>query len=95
MARALRSGQTVTIKGKRHKIGRSSRQGKYWKACPTVGGSCVHFGAKGAKVKPGTPKGNSFCARTLPLSKKQKSKSPTPNDFARRDWKCRGKRSSR
>ena len=94
MARALKSGQTTKVKGKRFLISRSSRKGKYWKACP-VGGQkgCVHFGASGAKVRPGTPKGDSFCARTYPLAKRQKSQGATPNDFARLDWRCRGARS--
>jgi len=94
MARALKPGQTISIKGKRFKITRSTRKGKHWKACPAASkGPCVHFGAKGAKVMPGTPKGDSFCARTLPLSRKQRSKAPTPNDFARRDWRCSGAKS--
>ena len=84
----------MVVKGKGYRISRSNRKGKYWKACPTDGGACVHFGATGAKVRPGTPKGDSFCARTLPLAKKQRNKSATPNDFARKDWRCAGARST-
>lgn len=96
MARALEAGQVVRVKGRRFRISRSGRKGKHWRACCLTGrGRCIHFGQPGATVKPGTPKGDSFCARSYPLSRKQASRAATANDLARLDWRCKGKKSRR
>jgi hypothetical protein len=57
----------------------------------------VSYGAKGAKVKPGTKKGDSYCARSYGikkrLSKKKQNDPNTPNNLSRKRWKCKGKKS--
>ena len=86
----MRVSEQVIVKagGKSFKIGRSTRKGKKYKACPISGkGSCVHFGATGFNARPGTDKGNNYCARSSGI----KSKEVSPNTFARMLWNCEGK----
>jgi hypothetical protein len=51
----------------------------------------------GPRVKPGTPKGDSYCARSYGikkrLSKKKQNDPNTPNNLSRKRWKCKGKKS--
>ena len=53
----------------------------------------------GPRVKPGTSKGDSYCARSFGIKKglsKEKQNNPdTPNNLSRKRWKCIGKKSSR
>ena len=46
----------------------------------------------GPRVKPGTSKGDSYCARSLGikkrLSKKKRNNPNTPNNLSRKRWKC-------
>lgn len=57
----------------------------------------VRYGQKGAKVAPGTSKGDSYCARSngikkaLPASKRNDPN--TPNNLSRKKWKCVGDKS--
>lgn len=59
----------------------------------------VRYGQKGASVKPGTPKGDSYCARSngikkaLPPSKRNDPN--TPNNLSRKKWKCVGDKSKK
>ena len=59
----------------------------------------VRYGQKGAKVRPGTPKGDSYCARSAGikkrLSKADQNNPNTPNNLSRKKWKCVGKKSKR
>ena len=63
----------------------------------TASGKKVSYGQKGAKVKPGTSKGDSYCARSLGikkrLSKKKQNDPNTPNNLSRKRWKCSGTKS--
>ena len=65
----------------------------------TSSGKRVSYGQKGASVKPGTPKGDSYCARSLGikkgLSKKKQNDPNTPNNLSRKRWKCSGAKSKR
>jgi len=65
----------------------------------TASGKKVSYGQKGAKVKPGTSKGDSYCARSLGikkrLSKKKQNDPNTPNNLSRKRWKCSGAKSRR
>jgi len=53
----------------------------------------------GPRVKPGTSKGDSYCARSygikmgLPIGKRNDPN--TPNNLSRKRWKCVGKKSRR
>ena len=59
----------------------------------------VSYGQKGAKISPGTSKGDSYCARSYGIKKdlpKDKQNDPnTPNNLSRKKWKCKGKKSSK
>lgn len=65
----------------------------------TSDGRKVSYGQKGASVKPGTKKGDSYCARSLGIKKrlpKAKQNDPnTPNNLSRKRWKCSGAKSRR
>ncbi len=83
----------VTINGVRGTIGPSNRKNKKWKFTPdNKNKNPVHAGQKGAKIRPGTEAGDSFCSRSASNGGGQKGK-VTPNDLARFKWKCRGKKS--
>ena len=69
----------------------------------TASGKKVSYGQAGkAKdggplVRPGTKKGDSYCARSLGIKKrlpKKKQNDPnTPNNLSRKRWKCKGAKS--
>ena len=73
------------VKVVKGKSGRTKRVA-YGQAGPAKGG--------GPRVKPGTSKGDSYCARSLGiikrLSKKKRNNPNTPNNLSRKRWKCRG-----
>lgn len=90
MASRIQIGKTVKLGGKSLKIGRSGRKAKKYKACPTSGkGSCIHFGAKGYRAKPGTKAGTNYCGRSSGI----KADTISANALARMLWNCRGKKS--
>ena len=77
-------------KGKaRVKVTSSGKKVSYGQAGNAKGG--------GSRVKPGTPKGDGYCARSLGikkrLSKKNKNNPNTPNNLSRKRWKCSGAKS--
>lgn len=51
----------------------------------------IRYGQKGATIKPGTPKGDAYCARSAKIKKCKNP--PCPNDLSRKKWKCRGTKS--
>ncbi len=57
----------------------------------------ISYGQKGASIRPGTPKGDSYCARSLGIKKrlsKAKQNDPnTPNNLSRKKWNCKGAKS--
>lgn len=58
----------------------------------------VHYGQKGAKVKPGTAKGDAYCARSAAQMKEHPKAAKDPNSplrLSRKRWKCSGKKSRR
>jgi hypothetical protein len=92
MASRIQYGKVVTVKGKQYRIAKPTAKGKKYKAVPVSGeGSSIHFGAKGYFAKPGTSKGDNYCARSSGI--KSSKKGATPNDLARMLWNCRGKKS--
>ena len=62
-----------------------------------VNGRCRSFGqagkAKGGgpRIRPGTKKGDAYCARSAGIKKCKNP--PCANTLSRRKWKCRGKKS--
>lgn len=63
----------------------------------TVGGRKISFGQAGNaadggdRIRPGTKKGDAYCARSAAI--KKCAKPPCPNDLSRAKWKCVGKKS--
>jgi hypothetical protein len=79
-------------KGKaKQKVTASGKKVSYGQAGKAKGG--------GPRVKPGTSKGDSYCARSLGikkgLSKKKQNDPNTPNNLSRKRWKCKGAKSSK
>ena len=80
------------------------RKGKA-KVKVTASGKKVSYGqagkAKGggSRVKPGTSKGDAYCARSygikMGLSIAKRNDHNTPNNLSRKRWKCVGKKSKR
>lgn len=80
------------------------RQGKA-KVKITSTGKRVSYGQSGnasdggPRVRPGTTKGDSYCARSLGikkrLSKKKQNDPNTPNNLSRKRWKCSGSKSKK
>lgn len=71
------------------KIQRSSIAGK--KYAVNVNGKTINFGAQGYRIKPGTPAGDSYCARSSKI--KGANDESTPNYWARQLWSCKGDKS--
>lgn len=64
----------------------------------TSTGKKVSYGQKGAKVAPGTKKGDSYCARSAGQMKKFPESAKDPNSplrLSRKRWKCVGTKSKR
>jgi len=64
----------------------------------TASGKKVSYGQKGAKVKPGTKKGDSYCARSAGQMKKHSKAAKDPNSplrLSRKRWKCKGSKSAK
>ncbi len=74
------------------------RQGKA-KVKITASGKKVSYGqageAKGGgpRVKPGTPKGDAYCARSAKIKKCKNP--PCANALSRKKWKCKGAKSQK
>lgn len=64
----------------------------------TKTGRKVSYGAKGASVKPGTKKGDAYCARSAAQKKRFPKAAKDPNsplNLSRKRWKCSGTKSKR
>ena len=53
----------------------------------------VKFGQKGASIRPGTDKGDAYCARSLKIKGDWKSDPNSPNNLSRKKWGCVGAKS--
>ena len=49
----------------------------------------------GDRIRPGTSKGDAYCARSWKIKGDWKSDPNAPNNLSRRKWKCIGPRSKR
>ena len=88
----LRKGKTYNVRGAgRVRISSSKAKGKKKTATRLSDGKKVNFGAKGATVSPGTPKGDSYCSRSNGLN----SVGFNANTLARADWHCSGNKSKK
>ncbi len=62
----------------------------------TASGKKVSYGQKGAKVKPGTKKGDAYCARSAGQMRSHPSAASNPNSplrLSRKRWSCSGSKS--
>lgn len=82
----LEIGKRYRVKGQVVTIRESRAQGKE-KAAITSEGRTINFGQAGSRIRPGTPAGDAYCARSAGI---QSSDNLSPNDLARADWHCRG-----
>lgn len=70
-------------------IKRSTVKGK--KYAVEVKGNTINFGASGYRIKPNTPAGDRYCARSEKI--KGANDETTPNFWARQLWSCKGNKS--
>lgn len=80
---------------------------RFTKLVKMVGGKTkkVRYGQKGAEIKPGTKKGDSYCARSLGIKRDMLAKGGesakkaldpnSPNNLSRKKWACKGAKSKR
>jgi hypothetical protein len=47
------------------------------------------------RIRPGTSKGDAYCARSAKIKGDWKSDPNSPNNLSRKKWKCRGSKSMR
>ena len=55
----------------------------------------VKYGQKGASVKPGTKKGDAYCARSNKIKGDWRKSPNSPNSLSRKRWRCKGAKSMR
>tara|TARA_R110002020_G_scaffold64632_3_gene171459 strand:+ start:159 stop:431 length:273 start_codon:yes stop_codon:yes gene_type:complete len=78
------------------KVGKPAKGKRFAKV---VGGKKVSFGQKGKakdggdRIRPGTKKGDAYCARSAKIPKCKNP--PCANALSRKKWKCRGSKSMR
>lgn len=79
------------VRVKRLRNSRRLNKGKSMRSAVMINGkvTVVDHGAIGASIKPGTAKGNSYCARS------SKIKMTPKNVAARAAWNCAGKKSKK
>ena len=49
----------------------------------------------GDRIRPGTKKGDAYCARSNAIKGDLRSDPNSPNNLSRKKWKCRGNKSMR
>ena len=49
----------------------------------------------GDRIRPGTKKGDAYCARSNAIKGDWRSNPNSPNNLSRKKWKCRGNKSMR
>jgi hypothetical protein len=49
----------------------------------------------GDRIRPGTAKGDSYCARSAKIKGDWKDDENSPNRLSRKKWRCRGSKSMR
>lgn len=82
---------------KKHGRKKPCKKAKGKKYVKRVDGKCRSFGQSGKakdggeRIRPGTAKGDAYCARSAGIKKCKNP--PCANDLSRKKWKCRGKKS--
>jgi hypothetical protein len=49
----------------------------------------------GDRIRPGTAKGDAYCARSAKIKGDWKSDENSPNNLSRKKWKCKGSKSTK
>jgi hypothetical protein len=89
-----REAQALEEKKKKKKACKPSKGKRFAKR---VDGKCRSFGQKGQakgggdRIRPGTAKGDAYCARSAGIKKCKNP--PCANTLSRKKWRCRGKKS--
>ncbi len=89
--------QKSQLEEKKKKKKKACKPSKGKRFAKRVDGKCRSFGqagqAKGGgdRIRPGTAKGDAYCARSAGIKKCKNP--PCANTLSRRKWKCRGKKS--
>ena len=89
--------QELDEKKKKKKKKKPCKKAKGKRYVKRVNGRCRSFGqagkAKGGgdRIRPGTKKGDAYCARSAKIKKCKNP--PCANDLSRKKWKCRGSKS--
>jgi hypothetical protein len=84
-------------KKKKKKKKKACKPSKGKRFASRVDGKCVSHGQSGKakdggdRIRPGTAKGNAYCARSAGIKKCKNP--PCANALSRKKWKCRGKKS--
>ena len=84
-------------KKKKKKKKKACKPSKGKRFAKRVNGKCRSFGQKGQakgggdRIRPGTKKGDAYCARSAKIKKCKNP--PCANDLSRKKWKCRGSKS--
>ena len=71
----------------RVRIGAGTAQGKKYKATRISDGRVIQFGAKGARIVPGSDKGNAYCSRSADIDQEYGFNA---NTLSRINWHCVG-----
>jgi hypothetical protein len=92
-----REAQELEEKKKKKKKKKACKPSKGKRFAKRVDGKCRSYGqagkAKGGgdRIRPGTKKGDAYCARSAGIKKCKNP--PCANTLSRKKWKCRGKKS--
>ena len=91
----IEAGQPIEFdEAKKKKACKPSKGKRFAKR---VDGKCRSFGQKGQakgggdRIRPGTKKGDAYCARSLKIKKCKNP--PCANALSRKKWKCKGAKS--
>lgn len=89
--------QMEEAKKKKKKKKKACKPSKGKRFAKRVDGKCRSFGQAGQaksggdRIRPGTKKGDAYCARSFGIKKCKNP--PCANALSRKKWKCRGKKS--
>jgi len=89
--------EAVLAEKKKKKKKKACKPSKGKRFAKRVNGKCRSFGQKGQakgggdRIRPGTKKGDAYCARSAKIKKCKNP--PCANDLSRKKWKCRGSKS--
>jgi len=89
--------EPIEEKKKKRKKKKPCKPAKGKRFAKRVNGKCRSFGQKGKakgggdRIRPGTKKGDAYCARSAKIKKCKNP--PCANALSRKKWKCRGTKS--